>query len=381
MKKLIIILLVLLVLDIAFAVYHLLLPKEFKEPKRAIIATEEKTDNIEDKIIQVSEKYLGVQYQANTLIGDKNTPEELVINKDKVDCFTFLDYVLSEALEKSVQDIRYKNSRISFETRNHYFTQWIENNQKSLFNLPTENCLEKTLNYVDGLVPVKQKVCWTEDFSQLENGDFVGFYSEKSGLDVSHVGIILIKNNRIYLRNASSKQDKVIDEKLEPRKLVIGRAFKELVEPKIKTDLQYIKYGSLNKCLLQKQVALMLEQAQEYLSDYKLVVYDCARPVSVQKKIWDSLEGKPEQNLFINPEKSISLHSYGAAVDLTIENLDMGSEFDSFNSKPLTPEQIANRNLLNSVMQKAGFAGIKSEWWHFEAFSIDVAKEKFDVVE
>ena len=247
--------------------------------------------------------------------------------------------------------------------------------------MPTENCLEKTLNYVDGLVPVKQKVCWTEDFSRLENGDFVGFYSEKENLDVSHVGIILIKNNQIYFRNASSKQGKVIDEKLEPRKLVIGRAFKELVEPKIKIDLRYLKYGSLNKCLLQKEAALMLEQAQKYLPNYNLVAYDCARPVSVQKKIWNSLKGKSEQSLFINPEKSVSLHSYGAAVDLTIENLDMGSEFDSFNSKPLTPEQIANRNLLKSVMQKAGFSSIKSEWWHFEAFSIDVAKEEFDVVE
>ncbi|MFH1392078.1 MAG: N-acetylmuramoyl-L-alanine amidase-like domain-containing protein [bacterium] len=314
--------------------------------------------SIAEKIIKISEKYLGRPYKANTLIGGPNTPEQLVINKQEVDCFTFLDYVVSEAFGIPAQEIRYKNFVISYQTRNHYFTDWINNNQKYLF-----------------LVSAK-----TEDFSILESGDLIGYYSEKPDLDVSHVGIILIKNNQIYLRHASSKQGKVLDEKLTPRKLVIARAFKEFVEPKIKTDLKYIKYGSLDKCFLQKQVGLMLENAQRYLPNYNLVVYDCARPISIQEKIWNFLEGKPEQKLFADPAKTTSLHSYGAAVDLTIEGLDMGSEFDSFDKMPLTQEQITNRNLLKSVMQKAGFSGIKSEWWHFEAFSLEIAKEKFKVV-
>ena len=376
MKTVLIILIALIL--IIFILFNL--NDSFENQQETIQPEIQKKLSIAEEIINISEKYLGRKYQANTLIGDKNTPEQLVINKDKVDCFTFLDYVLSEAFKAPVQQIRYKNSAISFQARNHYFTQWIANNQKFLFNLPTENCLEKTLNYVDGIPAFKQKFCWTDDFSKLENGDFVGFYSEKPGLDVSHVGIILIKNSLIYLRHASSKAGQVIDEKLDSRKLVVARAFKELVEPQIKTDLQYIRYGSLDKCLLQKEVALMLEKAQEYLPDNRLVVYDCARPVSIQKKIWDSLSGQPEQKLFINPEKSVSLHSYGVAVDLTIENLDMGGEFDSFDIKPLTQEQIANRDLLKSVMQKAGFAGIQSEWWHFEAFSREGAEENYEII-
>ncbi len=266
MKKLTIILLVLLVLDIIFARYSWSLkitpPKSSPyqgEDRGGVIIKPKTKPKIKQKILLISEKYLGVQYKANTLIGGPNTPEQLVINKQEIDCFTFLDYVLAEAFEKPVQEIRYKNSQIGFETRNHYFTQWINNNQKYLFNPIRDNCATKSFDKANQEIA---KVCWTDNLSKLENGDFVGFYSEKENLDVSHVGIIVFKNNEVWLRHASPKAGKVIDEKLEPRKLVIARAFKELVEPKIKTDLQYIKYGSPDKCLLHQEVALMIEKEQ-----------------------------------------------------------------------------------------------------------------------
>lgn len=52
---------------------------------------------------------------------------------------------------------------------------------------------------------------------RLKTGDFVGIYSPLDGLDVSHVGIIIRKNNKIYFRNASllTKNRKVIDTLLE----------------------------------------------------------------------------------------------------------------------------------------------------------------------
>ena len=70
-------------------------------------------------------------------------------------------------------------------------------------------------------------------------------------------------------------------------------------------------------------------------------------------------------------------HSRGSTVDLTIidlktkEELDMGSSFDFFGKESwvhyaeITPQQRANRMLLNQVMTKYGFRAYAQEWWHF----------------
>ena len=71
-------------------------------------------------------------------------------------------------------------------------------------------------------------------------------------------------------------------------------------------------------------------------------------------------------------------HSRGSTVDLTLVNranprlpLDMGTPFDFFSvaSGPdypgLTPQQRANRLLLQSLMVKHGFKPYAKEWWHF----------------
>ncbi|HFQ9941283.1 TPA: N-acetylmuramoyl-L-alanine amidase-like domain-containing protein, partial [Klebsiella pneumoniae] len=52
-----------------------------------------------------------------------------------------------------------------------------------------------------------------EVINKLQTGDYVGIYSTKRGLDVSHVGIIIKDHNNIWFRNASSlaKNRKVVD--------------------------------------------------------------------------------------------------------------------------------------------------------------------------
>jgi hypothetical protein len=52
---------------------------------------------------------------------------------------------------------------------------------------------------------------------KLKSGDYIGIYSEKPGLDVSHVGIVIRDGENINLRHASSlkKHRKVIDEDLK----------------------------------------------------------------------------------------------------------------------------------------------------------------------
>ena len=81
-----------------------------------------------------------------------------------------------------------------------------------------------------------------------------------------------------------------------------------------------------------------------------------------------------------------SSHSRGSTVDLTLislspdpsgglssthQELDMGSLFDFFGpvswplSQAVTPEQRANRMLLQTLMVKHGFTPYEQEWWHF----------------
>jgi D-alanyl-D-alanine dipeptidase len=148
----------------------------------------------------------------------------------------------------------------------------------------------------------------------------------------------------------------------------------------------------------------MLAKAQETLQkDYpnlSLLVYDGVRPLSVQQILWDSLD-KPDsvKPVYVSDPKIGGLHNYGVAVDLTIVDLetgkplDMGTTFDFFGypaypdrelqmlaEKKITKAQVANREILRKVMKGAGFTGIGSEWWHFNAFPLQKASEKFPLI-
>ncbi len=161
-------------------------------------------------------------------------------------------------------------------------------------------------------------------------------------------------------------------------------------------------YGDLETCYLRKEVALKLSLAQTILTNkkkgYHLLVYDGLRPKSVQYKMWELVKGTSKQKYVANPETG-SIHNYGAAVDLTIadENgmpLDMGTPYDYFGdlAQPryeekflkqglLTTTQINHRKLLRKIMAEAGFLNINIEWWHFNAFTVQEVKQKFDSVE
>ncbi len=177
--------------------------------------------------------------------------------------------------------------------------------------------------------------------------------------------------------------------------------------PTVLVDLQYAKdtnftgvalYQKATPCLLQLDAAKMLAKAAELLSniqpDYRLIVYDCLRPLSVQKKMWDLVKNTQQAAYVANPNSSIpSLHNYGCAVDLSIVGLNMGTAFDYFGplAEPkregfflgivkLSLEQWKNRLLLRFVMTSAGFLPLHNEWWHFSCATRQQAKNKYRVV-
>ena len=159
-------------------------------------------------------------------------------------------------------------------------------------------------------------------------------------------------------------------------------------------------YKSIKRPYLQPDVADRLSKCQDYLSELDsslhLLIYDAARPVSVQKLMWDALDTIPKlRGKYVSNPNSRSLHNLGAAVDITICTndgvpLDMGADFDEFakiaypsmeyhflKTGALTQEQYDNRLLLRRVMKSQRFRQLQTEWWHYNAYPRNVAKVKY----
>ncbi|MEY3565694.1 MAG: hypothetical protein RJA23_1864 [Bacteroidota bacterium] len=221
------------------------------------------------------------------------------------------------------------------------------------------------------------------------------------------------KRDSLFQEDATSKENEKgtdLEKSLQEQGLV---DIEEEI-PGIKVELKYSTednffqqdvYGDLTRCYLQPVAAAMLAKAQKALQEgypnLSLLVYDGVRPVRVQQILWDGLD-KPDslKPLYVSDPKIGGLHNFGVAVDLTIldlktgKPLDMGTPFDYFGypaypdrelqmlaEKKITKAQVANREILRKVMKGAGFTGIGSEWWHFNAFSRKEAGEKFTLIQ
>jgi len=181
--------------------------------------------------------------------------------------------------------------------------------------------------------------------------------------------------------------------------------------PHVKVELRYATennfmktnvYGDFDVCFLHKEAALKLKKAiqnlQEVKPGWKLLLLDCLRPRSVQRKLWDYVSGTDQQKYVANPDRG-SIHNYGFAVDLTLvdENeteIDMGTEFDSFTkvAQPrlekemlaehlLTQTQYENRLILRNSMVSAGFRQLSIEWWHYDAADSTTVRSKYQILE
>jgi D-alanyl-D-alanine dipeptidase len=129
------------------------------------------------------------------------------------------------------------------------------------------------------------------------------------------------------------------------------------------------------KCLLQPEVAEAIFEANQYFCElgYKIKLYDCYRPLAVQKFMWSKV---PRPTYVANPYGKGSIHNKGAAVDITLVSLDscfvdMGSDYDFFgrashiDNYNFSSEILANRKLLREGMLAHGFKTIRTEWWHY----------------
>lgn len=164
--------------------------------------------------------------------------------------------------------------------------------------------------------------------------------------------------------------------------------------------------------LLTKEAARALRSVsnQAIVAGYRLKVFDAYRPARAVKHfmLWGIEDLDLRMKPFFYPElekhevfeqgyiASMSSHSRGSTVDLTLldmatgKEVDMGSPFDYFgershpDSKAVTEEQYENRMFLQNLMVRNGFEPIDCEWWHFTLknepfpetyFDFPVAKE------
>lgn len=162
-------------------------------------------------------------------------------------------------------------------------------------------------------------------------------------------------------------------------------------------------YAGITRAWLHPDAAKKLVAAQQMLKkeypELTLVVYDAARPMEVQRKMWAMVRGTDKVNYVSNPSNGGGLHNYGMAVDVTILDKDdrplpMGTPFDFFGEEAhtnnenallaagkITHEAFENRRLLRRIMRNAGFRVIPYEWWHFNACSRAEARESYPVLD
>ena len=202
------------------------------------------------------------------------------------------------------------------------------------------------------------------------------------------------------------------DSTLEKKLISAGLVNIQSVIPEIQVELKYSTtdnflhadvYGDLTNAYLQPDVVQKLKTAYSILQqnhpDLTFIIYDAVRPLSIQYKMWEILDLPPGQKeKYLSNPKNGSIHNYGAAIDMSLAEkngkpLDMGTPFDFFGeaAEPqleykmlqegvLTQQQIDNRKILRSVMQKAGFRQLPAEWWHYNSCSREEAKIKYAVI-
>lgn len=140
----------------------------------------------------------------------------------------------------------------------------------------------------------------------------------------------------------------------------------------------YLRYGTVKK--------LMAVQQELKGMGLRLKIWDGFRPVSAQQALWEIC---PDPTFVSDPKTGTRSHCRGSAVDVTLAEangigVEMPSGFDDFTGlgdrdyDDCTEEAAKNAQLLEAVMEKHGFQGYASEWWHYADTEEYPVEEYFD---
>ena len=227
---------------------------------KLLLAGKQQKDK-QNLVLFFARKFLGVPYVASTL--ENNADERLVINLRQLDCTTFVENVLTLTLCTQngkttfadfcdqLRKIRYRNGKVGYPTRLHYFSEWILDNARMGYveetqtpNPPFSAVQTLQINFmsthVDNYPMLVRTPAFVKPIAQMENelcgktcryipkagilnnaackqavkdGNILALVTSRAGLDTSHVGFAVWKKDGLHLFHASSLQKKVVEDK------------------------------------------------------------------------------------------------------------------------------------------------------------------------
>jgi D-alanyl-D-alanine carboxypeptidase/D-alanyl-D-alanine-endopeptidase (penicillin-binding protein 4) len=210
----------------------------------------------QERLLYLSQMLDGTPYKPGPM-GEGDTRGPLV-NLDSVDCVTYIEHVLALATSKDtnsffdkLQQIRYKDGKIGYETRNHYFWgDWIANNPALVApaTLPGDTVISRTLdkktffanekiNYPGEnpsieirYLPMDKAIRFADTARFAQDSIWgVAFVLNMEGIDVAHTGFVVARPGApLVLRHASSKgsvREESLAEYLRSKPKWLGPAF------------------------------------------------------------------------------------------------------------------------------------------------------------
>jgi hypothetical protein len=206
-----------------------------------------------ERIQAVASSFLGTPYIGSTL--EINEVEQLVVNLQGLDCWTFVECSVAIALvaeanrgdfdffKEKLQSLRYREGKIDgYGSRIHYFSDWMmQQEQNQILKIITDDLGgipypkmteyisnhpssypkmsdEKTKNDLKNAEKRLHERIWTyipkskvaKMESKIQEGDIVAMTSSEPDLDITHQGFAVKKNGHIYVIHASSDHHKVM---------------------------------------------------------------------------------------------------------------------------------------------------------------------------
>lgn len=202
----------------------------------------------------------GLPYVAKTL--EKNKTERLVVNLRQLDCTTYVETVLAlsrcmrqgkptfAAYCANLRQVRYKGGVVSYPTRQHYFTYWIQENvhEGLVADIQSPNPpfsavqtvkADYMTTHLESYPMLSRRAQWVRQIAEMEksitgtrqryipksavnnsrllrktvhNGDIIAIVTTKKGLEISHLGIAVWHSDGLHMLNASAIYHRVVED-------------------------------------------------------------------------------------------------------------------------------------------------------------------------
>ena len=184
-------------------------------------------------IARLAESFLGSPYLAGSLDGAG--PEQLRLDLTRFDCMLFIEQLLALSLSDSfdqfvehTRDLRYRDGRVSYCTRQHYFHDWVRSAQsqnllETTSGWPGEITRSLPLNFMSEQRQLYRPMQSDELFDcirlreqsrqvvqhyvplhaiesvlpRIQSGDLFAIATRIEGLDVSHTGVLVREGSSV----------------------------------------------------------------------------------------------------------------------------------------------------------------------------------------